>query len=109
MTSRPVTATPDTEKVRQFPDVPPEEMTAFRHVNYPAYPASLALHFGNQETTVITSELAAGLRETESYEGILFPRPAGRLWSGPQGRHRAERLPDTGAGQAARLRAGGGV
>ena len=73
MTSRPVTATPDTEKVRQFPDVPPEEMTAFRHVNYPAYPASLSLHFGNQETTVITSELAAGLRETESYEGILFP------------------------------------
>ena len=73
MTSRPVTGTLDTEKVRQFPDVPPEEMTAFRHVNYPAYPASLSLHFGNQETTVITSELAAGLRETESYEGVLFP------------------------------------
>ena len=73
MTSRPIAPTPNTEKIVQFPDPPPEEMTAFYDVNFPAYPASLSLHFGNRETTIITSELATGLRPTESYQGILFP------------------------------------
>jgi hypothetical protein len=48
-------------------------MSTFHYVNFPAYPPSLAVHFGNPDTTVITSEMAAGLRPTESYEGILFP------------------------------------
>jgi hypothetical protein len=48
-------------------------MTAFEHVNFPAYPPSLALHFGSPETTIITSEVAAGLRATVTYEGVLFP------------------------------------
>ena len=73
MTPRPVTPPPDAGVILQFPDPPPEEMTAFDYVNFPAHPSSLADHFGNSDATVITSELAAGLRATESYEGILFP------------------------------------
>ena len=57
----------------QFPDPPPEEMTAYFDVNFPAYPASLAAHFGNRETTVITSEIAAALIPTASYEGVRYP------------------------------------
>ena len=62
-----------TAPIVRFPDPPPEEMTAFEYVNFPAYPPSLALHFGNMDTTIITSELAAGLRATETYEGLMFP------------------------------------
>ena len=73
MTTKPVSPQPDTAEVVQFPDPPPEEMTAFYDVNLPAYPASLVLHFGNPETTIIVSELATGVRPTQSYRGILFP------------------------------------
>ena len=72
MTSRLGIPTPET-KIVQFPDPPPEEMTAFCDVNFPAYPASLSLRFQNRKTTIITSELATGPRPTESYAGILFP------------------------------------
>ncbi len=59
----------------QFPDARPcdRDMSTYYYVNFPAYPSALADHFGNHDTTVIISELAAGLRPTESYEGILFP------------------------------------
>ena len=60
-------------EIVQFPDPPPEEMTAFNHVNYPADPASLMLHYAKRDTTIISSELATGLRATESYRGVLFP------------------------------------
>ena len=73
MTTKRIAPQPNSEEILQFPDPPPEEMTAFDHVNYPAYPSSLALHFGNKDTTIITSELAAGLRPTETYQGVLFP------------------------------------
>ena len=73
MTAKPVAPQPETAGILQFPDPPPEEMTAFEHVNFPAYPPSLALHFGSPETTIITSEVAAGLRATVTYEGVLFP------------------------------------
>lgn len=73
MTIRPVTQGSTSAKVLPFPDPPPEEMTAFYHVGFPGYPASLALHFQDQATTIITSEVAAAVRPTQSYEGILYP------------------------------------
>ncbi len=57
----------------QFPDAPPEEMTAFHNVNLPGYPGALTAHFANQESTVILSEIAAGLFATENREGIRYP------------------------------------
>ena len=73
MTTRPVSPQPSTGEIIQFPDVPPEEMTAFDYVNAPGYPASLAAHFGSPETTIITSEVAAALIPSESYEGVRYP------------------------------------
>ena len=57
----------------QLPDPPPEEMTAFYSVNFPGYPVSMYRHFGNRETTIITSEVAAALLPTASREGVRFP------------------------------------
>ncbi len=73
MTTRPVTPSPEAGKIIQFPEAPPEEMTAYHHVNLPGYPGSLTAHFGNPETTVILSEVAAALIPTESYEGVRYP------------------------------------
>ncbi len=66
---------PAPPEILQFPDPRPcdLDMTTFDYVNFPAYPSALAYHLGNPDTTVIISETAAGLRPTESYEGILFP------------------------------------
>ena len=72
MTTRPVTP-PDAGKIIQFPDAPPEELTAYYDLNFPGYPGSLSVHFGSPDTTVITSEVAAALIPTESYEGVLYP------------------------------------
>ncbi len=72
-TSKPISAhAPD---IIRFPDARPcdLDMTTYYHVNFPAYPSALADHLGNLDTTVIISEIAAGLRATESYRGILFP------------------------------------
>ena len=73
MTTRSVTPPPAAGEIIQFPDPPPEEMTAYYDVNFPGYPGSLAVHFGNPGTTIITSEIAAALIPTESYEGVLYP------------------------------------
>ena len=73
MTTKPVTPQPGAGKIVRFPDAPPEEMTAYHQVNFPGYPGFLALHFGHPETTVILSEIAAGLFPTENREGIRFP------------------------------------
>ncbi len=76
MTPRPVSAPePGAPDIIRFPDPQPcdLDMTTFDYVNFPAYPAALAAHFGNPDTTVIISETAAGLRPTKSYEGVLFP------------------------------------
>ena len=73
MTIPPVTQGSTSAIVLQFPDPPPDEMTAFHHVGFPAYPASLALHFQNTTTTIITSEVAAALRPTEGYDDVLYP------------------------------------
>ena len=73
MTTKPVTPQPGAGKLLRFPDAPPEEMTAYHHVNLPGYPGSLTAHFGNQETTVILSEVAAGLFVREDREGIRYP------------------------------------
>ena len=73
MSTKPVKAKQEAAEVIRFPDPPPEEMTAYHHVNFPGYPGFLALHFGNSETTVILSEIAAGLFPTSNREGIRFP------------------------------------
>ncbi len=73
MTTKPVKPSPKAAEIVRFPDAPPEEMTAYHHVNFPGYPGFLALHFGNPDTTVILSEIAAGLFATRSREGIRFP------------------------------------
>ncbi len=73
MTTKPVTPRTDAVEIIQFPDAPPEEMTAYHHINFPGYPGFLALHFGSPETTVILSEIAAALIPTESYEGVRYP------------------------------------
>ena len=73
MTTKPVASPSESGAIIQFPDVPPEEVTGYHHVNFPGYPGALALHFGNRETTVILSEVAAGLFVTEDREGIRYP------------------------------------
>ena len=73
MTTKPVTPQPAAGKIVQFPDAPPEEMTAYHYVNLPGYPGSLTAHFGNRETTVILSDIAAGLFATENRVGIRYP------------------------------------
>ena len=56
MTTRPAIPTPDAaKKITQYPDPPPDELTAYYAVNQPGYPPSLAAHFGHRETTIITS------------------------------------------------------
>ena len=68
------TASPAAPFVR-FPDYQPSDdtVTTFTHLNYPAYPAALARHLGNPETTLILSEVAAALFATASREGLRFP------------------------------------
>ncbi len=73
MTTKPVTPQPSAGRIIRFPDAPPEEMTAYHYVNFPGYPGFLALHFGSPESTVILSEIAAGLFPTANREGIRFP------------------------------------
>ena len=73
MTTKPVTPVPDAGEIIKFPDAPPEEMTAYHHVNFPGYPGFLALHFGNPETTVILSEIAAALFPTANRDGVRYP------------------------------------
>jgi Uma2 family endonuclease len=74
MTTKRVAAPqPGAPDILKFPDPPPEELTAYYRVNYPGYPGSLAAHFGSPETTIITSEIAAALIPTESYEGVRYP------------------------------------
>ena len=72
MTTKPV-APPDSGAILKFPDAPPEEMTAYHHVLFPGYPGFLALHFGNRETTVILSEIAAALFVNQNREGVRYP------------------------------------
>ncbi len=72
-TRRAAAPAPGAGDIIQFPDPPPEEMTAYYNVNFPGYPGALADHFGNLHTTVITSEVAAALIPTESYEGVRYP------------------------------------
>ena len=73
MTTRQIKPKPDTAEFIQFAEAPPEEMTAFDYVNFPGYPAALAEHFGNTESTIIISEIAAALIPTRGYEGVRYP------------------------------------
>ncbi len=73
MTPRPKISKAEAGEIIPFPDAPPEELTAFFSINFPGYPPSLAEHFGNPDTTIILSEVAAALIPTRSYEGVLYP------------------------------------
>ncbi len=63
----------DAGEIVQFPEPPPEEMTAYYSVNWPGYPGALADHFGHPETTIITSEVAAALLLTPDWQGVRYP------------------------------------
>jgi len=73
MTTKPVASPSEPGAIIQFPDVPPEEVTGYHHVNFPGYPGALSLHFGNPETTVILSEIAAALMPTRDRRGVRYP------------------------------------
>ena len=75
MTTKPIYLQIDADagEIVQFPEPPPEEMTAYYTVNWPGYPGALANHFGNPETTIITSEVAAALMLTPDWEGVRYP------------------------------------
>ena len=73
MTTKPTALSQESGAIVKFPDAPPEEMTAYHHVLFPGYPGFLALHFGNLETTVILSEIAAALFVNENREGVRYP------------------------------------
>ncbi len=58
----------------RFPDRPDSyDMSTYRHLTVHGYQAALIAHFGKPETTIVNSEVAAGVRPTESYDGVLFP------------------------------------
>ena len=64
----------DAGEIIPFPDAPPPELTAYYAINSPGYPPSLADHFGDRETTIITSEVAAALIPyAGTYEGVRYP------------------------------------
>ncbi len=73
MSARPIVQDAEAYHVKQFLPAPPEELTAYFKVNFPGYPGSLAAHFGCPESTVITSEIAAALIPSETYEGVRYP------------------------------------
>ena len=76
-TNRPVATAepPPAAPFVRFPDYQPSEDTAntFFYLNYPAYPAALAHRFGNAETTIIASEVAAALFPTGSRREVRYP------------------------------------
>ena len=72
MTMKPKTELKDTLGAFQFLPAPPGELTAYYKVNFPGYPGSLTVHFGNPETTTITSEIAAALIPSRTYEGVRY-------------------------------------
>ena len=70
----PIIEETDAGKIIPFPDAPPPELTAYYAINSPGYPPSLADHFGDRETTIITSEVAAALIPyAGTYEGVRYP------------------------------------
>ena len=73
MSTKPLPETKEVPSDFQFLPAPPEELTAYFKINWPGYPGSLAAHFGNPETTVITSEIAAALIPSLTYEGVRYP------------------------------------
>ena len=75
MTTKPsITRTPGAAEIIQFPDRPDSfDMTTYRNLTIHALQAALIAHFDNRDTTIINSEIAAGVRPTESYDGVLFP------------------------------------
>ena len=73
MSTKPLPETKEAPSDFQFLPAPPEELTAYFKINWPGYPGSLAAHFGNPETTVITSEIAAALIPSLTCEGVRYP------------------------------------
>ena len=75
MTTKPTYRQLDAEagEIVQFPEPPPEEMTGYYSVSWQSYPGSLAEHFGNPETTIITSEVAAALMVSADRVGVRYP------------------------------------
>ena len=73
-TKRTLTRAPGAADIIQFPDRPDSfDMTTYRNLTIHGIQAALVAHFDHRATTIINSEVAAGVRPTESYDGVLFP------------------------------------
>ena len=59
----------------RFPDYQPSEETVsiYTYLSYPAYPSALSRHFGNADTTIISSEFAAALFPTGNRREVRYP------------------------------------
>lgn len=49
------------------------DIVTFYYLIQQAYPAALAHHFGNRDTTVILSRVAVGAKPNRTYVGVHFP------------------------------------
>ena len=58
MTSKMIRQTTEAGRLEKFPDFPPrDDMQNSLHLDQPAYQASLQLHFGNDDSTIVLSEI----------------------------------------------------
>ena len=109
MTSKLTRQTTDAGKLGKFPDFPPrDDMQNSLHLDQPAYQASLQLHFGNNDSTIVLSRdpraMDPGANGRTPHSG-----PARCLRRGPGAGGRADGLLRPTPGQAAGLRAGSGI
>ena len=73
MTSRLTRQTTDAGKLQKFPDFSPrDDMQNSLYLDQPAHQASLRLHFGNSDTTIVLSEVPVR-RIPEQQEGHRIP------------------------------------
>ena len=60
--------------ITQFPDHPDTlDIATYFYLIIQGYPAALAYHFGNPDTTVILSRVAVGAKPNQTYVGVHFP------------------------------------
>ena len=76
MTTKPVAAQPYdavAEPVRAFPDYPPrDDMQNAIHLHKPSHQTALSRHLGDQDTTIVLSEMPLGWNP-EHTAGVLIP------------------------------------
>lgn len=74
MTTRPTAATGHSRGFVRLPDPPePEDMNNYTYLHFPGNAHHLAEHFGNHDTTVITSEAYISREPTSERLGLMAP------------------------------------